>query len=129
MPLRNYQRRPTSEVVRHYCKMIEKFLSAQKLSAAVTLREKPAEARAKIEGPGWVNDRWIERIAVTTPLVKDFEVRILHLGISEQMADGEIWEDAKHIQDQLYLRLYGTAQHPWAKDDPYWKLWDFLRRP
>lgn len=126
-PELKYREKPSDEVLKAYKKKLEELLSDLNATVEIVLYDRPFDMHSSVNGVEVdVVRHWVSKILVTTPAVKDFEVRMFSEGIGE-MSDAEMWFEAYNIQGRLYQHLDRNPGNP--KDgDPFWKLWNKLKR-
>ncbi|MFC1638849.1 hypothetical protein ACFL26_01090 [Patescibacteria group bacterium] len=123
-----YPYKPSIEAVNRFTDTLEELLSAHSLSVKVNLYDEPLRLvhfRGSQEtGTDYL---WIRQVLISTPEVENLEVNLFRRGIKEAMNPHEIWQEAHHIQEQLYQHLErNPVLPPSSDDDPYWALWDHL---
>ena len=107
-----YKNQPSNKAIERYCKRLEKFLSAHRVSISVN---------------GWrFEDGWgFVDVVVNSQKIKDLEVPIVYLSHEKNLNNNRIWHDACTIQNKIYSYLKIVPEPP-ASNDPYWKLWDHI---
>lgn len=122
-----YKNKPSEKVVKNYKKKLEKFLSAHKTTIMIDLWDNSFKTESSIKGYKIIEYFWVKDIHISTPEVKNLSVSVLSRGIDENIKDRAIWLDAGDIQSQLYINLGRYPKTPLPNNDPYWKLWDYLK--
>lgn len=119
-----YKNCPTNEQIAQYKRVIEEYLSAQKLTLDIKMLARSYESRWSINENETITRHWFESFKISTPEVSDLEVHMLEPGIEFDLRWKErAWLEATHIQGELYMHLKRFPSSPPRDDDPYWKLW------
>ncbi len=124
-----FEKKPSNEVVEHYCSKLEEFLQAHNLKIKVDLKSTSVEFSTWVDNnPPIVHRLWIDNITITDPVRGTFQIRMIpRIGIKEDISDNEIWRDAWEIQNDLYKEFKILPGAP-DGNDPYWKLWCHLSK-
>jgi len=123
-----FKDRPSVGAVEKLEKGLEDLLSAHGLSVKIEIRREPLRLvhfrNSEETGTDFL---WVERVDISNSEVQDLEVDLFGKGVPEDMQFHEMWQEAFHIQDQLYRHLgRNPALPPSTENDPYWALWDHL---
>lgn len=122
-----FRERPTDEILGAYKERLEDLLSALDAKVEIVLWERPLDLHFTVNDVETeVVRRWIKWLLITTPEIQNFEVRMFSDGIGENW-EKEAWTEAYNIQGRLYQHLGRDPGRPREKD-PYWELWDKLKR-
>jgi hypothetical protein len=127
-----FENKPSKNLIDQYCKKLEEFLSAHNLIVSIDLWDSPLRFESYINGKlTEINNFWIKKVQVRSPKFGELPVNLFVSGIEEEIDERKIWTEAWHIQDQIYRHLNLLPSSPndsnW-KNDPYWKLWDYLEK-
>jgi len=122
-----FHERPTEEILQAYKERLEDLLSDLDVSIEIVMREHPLDFHFTVDGVETeIVRHWIKKLLITTLSVKNFEVRMFSDGIGENWRE-EAWYEAHNIQGRLYQHL-GKIPGRTSEGDPYWKLWDKLKK-
>jgi len=127
-----FKNKPSEELINQYCKKLEGLLSAHEISISINLWDIPLRFESYVNGKLTdIKNIWIKEVVVTSPGIGQLQVDLFNDGIDENTDERKLWHDAWFIQDQIYQKLNRTPLLPndldW-KSDPYWKLWDHLKK-
>jgi hypothetical protein len=118
-----FENKPTPELIKNYCKKIEKFLSAHKLSFIIELWDSPLRIESYCNNEHTSTTYcWIKKCEVSNRNIGNLVVRLLRQGIKDGVDDYDIWNEAGYIQDQIYKHFKLDPGNP-VDNDHYWNLW------
>ncbi len=122
-----FKNKPTQKLLMNYCKKIEKFLSAHKLSITIEIFNTPGRIESFMNGNlTEVENCWLGKCVITSQTTGEFEIKLPRIGIDENLTNQDIWNDACSIQNQIYGHLK-LSPNPANQEDPYWNLWSYYR--
>lgn len=121
-----YEEKPSEDLILQFEKRIDYYLSGIGAKTKVVLYEHPFDIHSSVNGVEMDIERhWISHFLVSTPEIKDFEVRTFEPGIGSNWRE-TAWYEAHEIQGRLYRHLKRNPGSP-QDGDPYWQLWEKLK--
>lgn len=122
-----YKNKPSIELIDKYIKTIEHFLSAHNIKIKINLLNEPHLITSLENGVVFEEVyHWFDDVFAVMPSGQEVKVELFSEGIDGDTSDHDIWIDAHKIQEQIYKEL-DMEQKLDDKNDPYWKLWEFLK--
>ncbi len=123
-----FENKPSAHVVKELSLQIARLLAAHPITIEIQLRDHPIRLTYYVNNlQTGSENRWVENvIAHYHPLNKKVQISLFNNGIEDGMNDTVIWNEAYHIQNEVFNALNLNCGAP-GDNNPYWELWNHIK--